>query len=88
MLHYRPPNMDTETFEGGFVAAISALEQDSALAGLYCFSWINIGLPNEHVNFDAYDVILVKSNWEWGLDQAVRATLDKVRVVSVSVHGA
>ena len=47
---------------------------------MYCFRWLNIGDPAAQVgvDFDAFDVMLVKSNWEWGLDLAVRSTLNKV----------
>ena len=47
---------------------------------MYCFQWVNIGDTAAQVglDYDAFDVLLVKSNWEWGLDKAVRATLGKV----------
>ena len=48
---------------------------------MYCFQWVNIGDTAAQVglDYDAFDVLLVKSNWEWGLDKAVRATLGRVR---------
>jgi hypothetical protein len=59
---------------------------------MYCFRWLNIGDPAAQVgvDFDAFDVLLVKSNWEWGLDLAVRSTLNKVHtgcVVGRGPHG-
>ena len=82
VLYYRPPTLETETFEGGFVAALSALSSDSpsAVHNLYSFRWINVGSVEEQrgVNYDAFDVLLVKSNWEWGVDKAARATLRRV----------
>ena len=63
------------------MAAIEYLCTNATTAPMYSFSWINIGEPGAQagVDFDGFDVIMVKSNWEWGLDRAARATLGKVR---------
>jgi hypothetical protein len=68
--------------------SIATLVQDpvaSPIGGMYCVTWVNIAEPGVQVglDYDAFDVLLVKSNWEWGVDVAVRATLDRVSCVRV-----
>ena len=70
VVHYRPHTLAPSTFEGGFVSAMRLVD-----GPLYDVVWMNIAHNQSGLNFDGVDVLLVKSNWGWGVDTACRATL-------------
>ena len=87
VLHYRPPSLPPEAFEVGFVSATKLLEAQRVAT----FEWVNLdafeGMRAEDLDlserFGGFDVVFVKSNWEWTVDQFVRVHLREVRVPKV-----
>ena len=76
VVHYRSQGIKESEFEGGFVAAMRQLQD----AGMYTVTWVNLAEPlPPTLNFDDdFDVVLVKSNWDWIVDSACRPWLAKV----------
>lgn len=77
IIYYRPDTVDVEEFEGGFVSALWQLHS----AGVYYVTWINIrqgGYPPDTDLDKDFDVLLMKSNWGWGVDTAFRAYMAQV----------
>jgi hypothetical protein len=77
IVHYRPKSTPWGAFEKGFQAALKLLERD------YVISWINLdsfeGKQLEDIDLEKFnrdfDVIFVKSNWHWTVDNFVRGAM-------------
>ena len=82
IIHYRPKTTSLDSFEVGFRAAVELLQAD-----LFTFTWINLddfeGKTLESIDLNSlaqdFDVLWVKSNWDWTVDTFCRAHLRSVR---------
>ena len=82
IIHYRPKTTSVESFEVGFRAATELLQ-----GNIFNFTWINLddweGKTVESLDLDSlvrhFDILWVKSNWDWTVDRFCRTYLGSVR---------